>query len=66
MRKLLDAFLELPTWQGILLIVLAVGFVMIVAAIVERIAWQRGWNACRERWESKEQARHFREASERI
>ena len=66
MKKLVDAFLDLPTWQGILLLAGAAALVAIVALIVDKIAWQRGWNECRRHWENKEQARSDREVSERI
>jgi hypothetical protein len=42
MKKLFDAFLELPTAQGIGLIVAAVAIVVAVALIVSRISFRAG------------------------
>jgi hypothetical protein len=66
MKKLLDAFLDLPTWEGILLIAGAVVVVTFIVTVVAEIAFRRGWNGCRRHWENKEQVRHNMEASERV
>ena len=42
MKKLLDAFLDLPTWEGILLIAGAVCFVGLVATYFADIGFRRG------------------------
>gem|GEM_PF-4553407 len=46
MRELLNAFLELPMWQGILLITSSVGFVTLLCLWVSRLAYRRGWRNC--------------------
>jgi hypothetical protein len=66
MKKLLDAFLDLPAWQGILLIVGAAVVVTFIATVVAEIAFRRGWNGCRRHWEETEQARSAGQVSERI
>lgn len=42
MKKLYDAFIELPTWQGVALIAGAVLFVAAIALVVNHIAYRRG------------------------
>lgn len=66
MKKLVDAFIELPTWQGVALISGAVLFVTAIALVVNRIAWQRGWDACHLYWSIKEHVRGVSRVSERV
>jgi phosphatidylserine synthase len=42
MSRLVDAFISLPTWQGITLIVAFVAIVAIACLFVGRIAYRRG------------------------
>lgn len=66
MKKLLDAFLDLPTSQGILLLAGAVVLVAAIALVVEKIAYRRGWNHCRAHLEQQLQAHGAEQVSERI
>ncbi len=49
MRKLLDAFLDLPSWQGAILIVALVAIVAVACLAVARIAYRSGRRAERAR-----------------
>lgn len=66
MKKLLDAFLSLPTWQGILLIGCAVGFTAVVSIIVAEIAYRTGWKCCERKREMDARAHSVSQVSERI
>jgi hypothetical protein len=42
MKRLVDAFLELSTWQGVALIAAAVALVVVVALIVSKLSFRAG------------------------
>lgn len=50
MKRLFDAFLELPTGRAILLIVAFVGIVVWVALIVSHISFRAGERSAEERF----------------